>query len=359
MPEEKRRCVFPDIDLGKFVAAVVVVVVHTGFLAGSGNQSMVFLWAFIVGRMAVPFFFMVSSFFCFRGVNLTEVSRSKSSKEARRIRAQVRRLLELYLTWTILYLPLTILGFAMDGEAPQVAVLKFIRNVLFVGENPYSWQLWYLLASVVGFTIVYGLLRMRCSVRRMVVIAVLLMGCGYVISTLESCERLPNVLAVPMRAYDLLFCTARNGFFLGTPYTIFGMVFATNMDRLSKIALPTLLVGLACALLGCRFISPDMYLPFCACGAICLLLLCTRRSGPHPCGHTWCRNASTVIYLTHMHFAVIFIFGIWEGLLQRSHADGVPWALLFTFTFPCTLATSALAIAAKKKLPHVGRVFGI
>ena len=72
-----------------------------------------------------------------------------------RVRNTIIKLLRLYLIWTLLYLPLTIFGNVLLGKNLLHGSLSFIRGTLFVGENYYSWPLWYLLASIVGFTLVF------------------------------------------------------------------------------------------------------------------------------------------------------------------------------------------------------------
>lgn len=101
-----------------------------------------------------PSFFLASGFLCFRDLNYASFGVAISAG-TERVRNTIVKLLRLYLIWTLLYLPLTIFGNVLLGKNLLHGSLSFIRGTLFVGENYYSWPLWYLLASIVGFTLVF------------------------------------------------------------------------------------------------------------------------------------------------------------------------------------------------------------
>ena len=56
------------------------------------------------------------------------------------------RVLSLYVIWNIIYLPITIFGFKENNMSFARYVLDCIRGFLFIGQQFYSWQLWYLLS---------------------------------------------------------------------------------------------------------------------------------------------------------------------------------------------------------------------
>lgn len=153
------RVNYSDLDVAKLLMAFLVVEIHVKPLMEFPLAERIIEGIDVV---AVPFFFMASAFLCFRG--LEEMSFvEKTLPGAVRVRKTIDRLLRLYLIWTVLYLPVTVFGSVIHGDSLAYALAVFVRGTLFVGENYYSWPLWYLLASAVGFALVYICLRGGCA----------------------------------------------------------------------------------------------------------------------------------------------------------------------------------------------------
>ena len=149
------RVNYPDIDIMKLLMAFLVVEIHARPLMNFALAQKILDGIDVI---AVPFFFLASGFLCFQGLGAGDF-RDVSSAAFIRVRKTIFNLIRLYVTWTLLFLPLTIFGNMLKGNSPLRAILYFVRGTLFIGENYYSWPLWYLLASAVGFALVYYLLR--------------------------------------------------------------------------------------------------------------------------------------------------------------------------------------------------------
>lgn len=149
------RVNYPDLDVAKILMAFLVVEIHARPLMGFPLAERVVEGIDVV---AVPFFFMASAFLCFRGLDEASFA-EKTLPGAVRVRKTIGRLLKLYLIWTVLYLPVTVFGSVIHGDCLAYALAVFARGTLFIGENYYSWPLWYLLAGAVGFSLVYICLR--------------------------------------------------------------------------------------------------------------------------------------------------------------------------------------------------------
>ena len=81
--------VYTSIDLFKFIAAALVVCIHTRpFYA---YPTLDLFWTRVICQIAVPFFFCFSSYIFFK--------RGKS------IRDYIKRMLSLYLVWFIIEIP--------------------------------------------------------------------------------------------------------------------------------------------------------------------------------------------------------------------------------------------------------------
>lgn len=129
------------IDLLKFIMAVCVVAIHTQPLYSI--QSIVVQRLFdTITSLAVPYFFSVSGFLLFSKIDANILSR-KSMEVCKKY---LSRVLSLYVIWNIIYLPITIFGFKENNMSFARYVLDCIRGFLFIGQQFYSWQLWYLLS---------------------------------------------------------------------------------------------------------------------------------------------------------------------------------------------------------------------
>lgn len=148
---------FPNLDIAKLIMAFLVVEIHTRPFDDI-DSGLIAQIVSGIDCVAVPFFFIASGFLCFRGLALSDF-RDGGSPASARVRGTMRKQLTLYATWTALLLPLALLGAHLRGWGAAATVLHIARGALLVGENDFTWPLWYLLASVVAFALVYVLLR--------------------------------------------------------------------------------------------------------------------------------------------------------------------------------------------------------
>ena len=52
------------------------------------------------------------------------------------------KMLKLYTIWTLVYLPVNVFGYRLQGCDLVEAVLLWVRGILLVGEAAFSWPLW-------------------------------------------------------------------------------------------------------------------------------------------------------------------------------------------------------------------------
>ena len=155
MSLQAKRVNYPDLDLMKLLMAFFVVEIHTRPLRDMPIANFLVEG---IDVLAVPFFFIASAFLCFRDLSGEDFV-TADSRGAVRVRKTTGKLLRLYLIWTALFLPVTVFGDVLQGKSFLGAATSFVKGTLFVGENFCSWPLWYLLASVVAFALVYLCLR--------------------------------------------------------------------------------------------------------------------------------------------------------------------------------------------------------
>lgn len=349
------RVSYPDLDIAKLLMACFVVEIHTRPL-----EAFTIPEKFIEGIdvVAVPFFFIASAFLCFRGLSEKDFSDS-ASRASLRVRKTAVKLLELYLIWTILYLPITIFGDLLYGKDLMHSLLAFAHQTLLVGENFCSWPLWYLLAGFVAFALVHCCLCSGMTLKRIVGLSFIFLLAGYFIMCAAEWDDAPMAIAIPVGIYEKLFVNTRNGLFEGFFYVAVGALFGMRYKRFESISSIGLLTGLFAGVAGCILINSDAHLPFCACAGICLFLLSIKRNAPDCPSHVGARNASTIIYLVHMMFAVVFVYGVCGGMNPDIHANDANRILLYLFSLGGSVLFSVVAIRLSKKLPLLKRVFGI
>lgn len=148
---------FPDLDIAKLIMAFLVVEIHTKPFNDLGSEAIARIISG-VDCVAVPFFFIASGFLCFRDLSIKDFG-TRSSAAAVRVRKNIRKQLSLYAIWTVILLPLSLFGAHLREWGVAEIIMRLVRGVVFVGENDFTWPLWYLLASVVAFSLIYLLLR--------------------------------------------------------------------------------------------------------------------------------------------------------------------------------------------------------
>lgn len=140
--EISRKKAYPGIDTFRLVAAILVVAIHTSPLS-SYNGYADFLLTRIVGRVAVPFFFMVSGFFLF---NETIVKKDK-------LISFLKKTSLYYVGAMLLYLPVNLYtGYFNQKHLGSLMA----RDILMDGT---MYHLWYLPAAITGGIIAYFALK--------------------------------------------------------------------------------------------------------------------------------------------------------------------------------------------------------
>ena len=131
-------------DLLKFVLAMFIVAMHSRLFP---------TWLLPLPRLAVPLFFIMTSYFFH--VKLNEAS--SSGERQTRLLKYVKRNLQLYLFWSIALLPIiVVLHVDWFRHGVSYAVLCILKSVFVTGFFGASW---FILGSVYAVLIVYFLSR--------------------------------------------------------------------------------------------------------------------------------------------------------------------------------------------------------
>ena len=217
------------VDLFKFLFSFAVVAIHAHLLDGLEGNFVAALR--IVENLAVPFFFIVSGFFL--GGKISVVNEFEVYKH------YIRRFLKMYMIWCFIYLPINIYyELIVYKFSIGFTVFDLIRGWLLVGENPYSWPLWYLLASAVAVLLIYIFRKIKCHFSYILLCSLVLFVVGYYYTTYHDVlYDLNPLLHNIMMLYDKTFRKTRNGFFEGLAYIMLGLFLARwNSKKVSCYA---------------------------------------------------------------------------------------------------------------------------
>lgn len=274
------------LDAFRLGASFLVVAIHTSPLASFTLTGDFFLTR-VAGRLAVPFFFMVTGHFVLSGPLFGDGNRT-------RIYRMVKKLLQLYALAILLYLPL---GW-YAGHYQGLTLGDLLRLLVFDGT---FYHLWYFPACALGLLLVLCLDRLGKKG--------LFAGAGvlYLLGLLGDSYFGLTGFCPPLRqGYEgmfQLFSYTRNGLFFAPLFLLLG---ACLGHREPPAQARPWAAGFLCAfggMTGEAFLlqhldfprHDSMYLLLPVCMACLYQLLLTSRRPPAP---AW-RSLSTGIYLIH------------------------------------------------------------
>lgn len=303
------------IDYIKVLAAICVVAIHTKLDNNIFLQIGKDIYAYIVS-LAVPFFFTISGYLL--ASKLGKIEDKKVQKNI--ILKEIRKYLKLYIMLSFLYLPLTVYGWilnSIEGKTVIKNVILLIRGYLVMGEQFYSWPLWYLWSSVLALMVIY---KIELLNRKLICLCV-----GSFLLSLSV-----NCLSVsPAIKYTI----GSGRIFTGLSYILVGFIVYRWNDKLSNrwgyIFITTAIVVSVVFHLeySTTNISAFMTVPWLVWGG-----------GIKYNGYSIialkAREISKIIYYIHMYFSFLWVYDIFKFKEIRTH--GIKMFIFVLFTSLCT-----------------------
>lgn len=195
------------LDRFRLAAALLVAAIHTSPLTCVSEEADFFLTR-ILARVAVPFFLMVTGQFVLPRIL------EPGARSGRRLLRYLVRTGGLYLTCTLLYLPLGIYA----GHYKELTVSKVTR--MLVWDGPF-YHLWYFPACMLGMLLLY-LMSRRLSLRSLTWVCIVLYVLGLSGDSYYGLAR----YVPPLRGLcDLgfhIWSYTRNGLFLTPLFLLMG-----------------------------------------------------------------------------------------------------------------------------------------
>ena len=280
-----------SLDLAKYIGALLIVAMHCHPFVSYPQVDYFFT---AICRIAVPFFFITSSYLFFSG--------NKSIWDF------VKRLLILYLCWFIIELPLTVFRFFIDSEESFAYNCFLFLRGLFINSTFHA--SWFITALWQGMLIVWWLSK---KASRNVLIAVAVV-CFAIACAWSMYRNLITDLPIwPAFKYFGIIFAPSNSFIAAIPYIVAGKFISeglgSQMDD-KKLGL-TGAIGLLVWVLEiylCRRICymSDAYLSLIiVCPVIFMAVLRTPVNMGTSVSY-FLRNCSILIYLLHLTLVYLF-----------------------------------------------------
>lgn len=219
------------LDLVKMILAFMVVAIHSGLF-----DPFLYPWL----RLAVPLFFMISSYLFFKKINGCEHSKERNQA----LKDFVLRNLKLYAFWFVVLFPVTGMlrgWFDINGEDAVVnIIINFFIGSTFVAS-------WFISALIIGVIVVF--LARNTNKTALLVVGIVL----YLLVSLRT-----SYMFVFKNWTDMLYAVATfeaytfspiNSFPAGIPWVIFGKLFADGYFSKIKIKTSAITLGVSSVLL--------------------------------------------------------------------------------------------------------------
>lgn len=214
------------LNIMKLLMAFFVMVVHfSPFKTIDPLLHFISIHGFT--RIAVPFFFLSS------GYLLSEAGKISND----RLKKTLRKLVSLYLFWTLLHLPLIIIE-ASHFSVNESSWITLSRSFLFEGS---FLHLWYLLASIIGLIFITTLLKWF-SIKTVTLISLILFIFGVLGDSYYGFSVGLRGLSEVMNVLFQFIRTTRNGLFFAPIFLILGMLLKKYPINLSKRSITSILL---------------------------------------------------------------------------------------------------------------------
>lgn len=133
---------YKSLDVFKFIFAFLVVMIHAKPFMDISEKTNWFI-SNTIFNLAVPFFFITSGFLIFEKLKYIDTYEEKKLA----IKKYVIRLLKMYCIYSIIWLPLKILGWYTSGGIDSNDILIWFKQFFLTGKTGDA--LWYLLAVTI------------------------------------------------------------------------------------------------------------------------------------------------------------------------------------------------------------------
>lgn len=315
LDQRKDEFYYNNLDIIKYIFSLLIIILHLRPFF-QNHQFLDIIFNNMLSRVCVPIYFMITGYFV----------AVKEKEEMQYIKQYIRKMISLYLLWSLLYLPL----FYQCGQTvfdqliarlafENFLILKimFLPGMLFVGliYSGTYYHLWYFPAVIMALWIV-DKWKKRWSIYGLFFISFILLIVG---ASETYYGVLPTDFQVWANYYFRLFFTTRNFLFFGLFYITLGYIIAQRKALNLKMCVLKLILSillLACEtafLYNSHRLDSNILLscvPLCYYMFICLI--CFKNSA---CIQFPFALLSKYYYLVHP-MVIVFVQAVFTGIEQ-------------------------------------------
>lgn len=318
------------IDVAKFIFAIFVILIHVPvYQENTLTAGIALILKFYLSKLAVPFFFISSSFFLFRRIDMEHIDTAI-------VRKYITKLFKVYVFWFCIYL---ICGFnsVITENTGLTQLLYFIREFIFSNFTP----LWFITALIFAVCFVTFLLYKKIAINKILFIGFIFYLIGlfgqtwyFLLTPLET--HWPAFWDILIQVEEIIY-TTRNGLFNGVLFVAFGAFFSVRLEKCNKktyFALGIFLTFLLLEIIICNKWQPrftDMYLFLVPCSYLLFKIIANTKLNL-PADYPFLRKMSTIIFYTHMliYKLILFFFITFSGNMLFMVISLFPVVLLIS-----------------------------
>lgn len=313
---------YDTVDIAKLILSLFVVAIHSDPLYDVSEWANAVI-SQGVARLAVPFFFLASSFFLF-----------KSQLTKKRVEQYCSRILCLYLCWFIITLPITIYNrFVISNHGLFISLLLFLKS--FFVTSTFSGS-WYLTASVFSAVLFYNLSKLKKH--KTAIVLTVSVFCYLLCVASSAYGKLISYFGFGeyYSKFTMVFAKPYTSILVGVPYFACSWLIAEKPELTKKISPVWTIVLIGLLLIEVVFVkatqianSSDCYLLLLP-TAVCLFanVLNTNREIRYA---KQCRYCSTIIYFAQ--FIWIFVLEFAEYLMNVRISHMMKFYITIVFCF--------------------------
>ncbi len=226
-------------DLVKYILSIMVIAIHSSLF-----PMVLYPWL----RLAIPLFFIISSFLLFKKINTSPKEERKSI-----IKKYIIRLIKLYLFWFIILIPFTIhRNINIFNNGVITGIMRIISSAFFSSTFPGSW---YIIATIEG-TLIVSYLSKKYNWKLLLVLFLII---NILCSITQCYHTLFTNLSFLKKAYSfytIIFSQPQFNFSVALIYILLGKLFADGkFDHFKKVTfIVTMIASIILLYLEWRFI---------------------------------------------------------------------------------------------------------
>lgn len=242
---QHHRMNYNNLDVLKYLCAVLIIILHLRpFFDYSNPLDLAF--NNIITRVCVPLFFLITGYF----------TAIKEKNQPNYIKGHIAKMIPLYLTWSVLYIPIlihdairylpTIQGYLnnLQLSTPILMVLLVVSSplvlIITLVYTGVYYHLWYFPAVMLSL-LVLGKWKERFPVKNLLILSFVLLLFG---ATETYYGVLPLTIQQVITFYYKVFFTTRNFLFFGLFYVVLGYCMGKKKELYSEHCVSKLIISM-------------------------------------------------------------------------------------------------------------------